>query len=316
MDTSAPPTRAPREGRRTPVACPCAAIAGLALALSALSACRRDSGPQPSAPESARPNPSAEAPETEQPTVAVHLGQPAVVPGAGFTLRVELRVPPGWHTYWENPGETGLAPALAWRLPEGVRFERLLFPVPRRFVDEGIVSLGYEGVVCLLAEFQADAALPAGSVDLGVDIDWMVCKEMCLPVRSSSMVQANVDPGAHGLPEDPATATWRARLPHGTDGWTISARRVDGQVALAVQPGGDGPFPGADAWAGLRLFPVRSSGLDLSGPLAWTLEGGRWSTTVVQGLAPYAAGDRLEAVLASGKADDWVGWRISARVTD
>jgi len=61
----------------------------------------------------------------------------AVTAGAPFTLAVELRTRPGWHTYWMNPGDSGLAPALRWQLPDGVRLTGVAFPVPERIEEEG-----------------------------------------------------------------------------------------------------------------------------------------------------------------------------------
>src|SRR5262245_56125414 len=39
----------------------------------------------------------------------------------GSDLHVGLRFAPerGWHVYWRNPGDSGEAPRLTWRLPPG-----------------------------------------------------------------------------------------------------------------------------------------------------------------------------------------------------
>ena len=44
----------------------------------------------------------------------------AVGPGERFTLALRLRLSPGWHTYWLNPGDSGMAPEFRWTLPEGM----------------------------------------------------------------------------------------------------------------------------------------------------------------------------------------------------
>ncbi|MEO9163499.1 MAG: protein-disulfide reductase DsbD domain-containing protein, partial [Casimicrobiaceae bacterium] len=45
--------------------------------------------------------------------------QTALVPGTTTTLALRLAIEPGWHTYWRNPGESGLPTTLAWHLPPG-----------------------------------------------------------------------------------------------------------------------------------------------------------------------------------------------------
>ena len=44
----------------------------------------------------------------------------ALVPGAATTVALRLQMADGWHTYWQNPGDSGLPTTLAWKLPEGV----------------------------------------------------------------------------------------------------------------------------------------------------------------------------------------------------
>ena len=46
---------------------------------------------------------------------------------AGQTLRLALRqqIEPGWHTYWSNPGESGLPTTIDWRLPQGFKAGRV-----------------------------------------------------------------------------------------------------------------------------------------------------------------------------------------------
>src|SRR6202008_3713117 len=43
----------------------------------------------------------------------------SIEPGAPFWLGLRQRIAPGWHTYWLNPGDSGEAPTLDWKLPAG-----------------------------------------------------------------------------------------------------------------------------------------------------------------------------------------------------
>jgi thiol:disulfide interchange protein DsbD len=42
-----------------------------------------------------------------------------VAPGQPLWLALQLRHASGWHTYWKNPGDSGLATELNWTLPAG-----------------------------------------------------------------------------------------------------------------------------------------------------------------------------------------------------
>ena len=43
----------------------------------------------------------------------------SVEPGGTLTLALRLKADEHWHTYWKNPGDSGLATQIAWTLPEG-----------------------------------------------------------------------------------------------------------------------------------------------------------------------------------------------------
>src|SRR5258707_1292635 len=61
----------------------------------------------------------------------------AIRPGEAFTLAVHLTVEPGWHIYWDNPGDSGLPTKIRPRGPEGFEFGAPRSPAPVREVAEG-----------------------------------------------------------------------------------------------------------------------------------------------------------------------------------
>src|SRR5687768_14820577 len=69
----------------------------------------------------------------------------AAVPGTPLTLGLLLEHDPHWHTYWRNPGDSGLPTELALSLPAGVAAAPIAWPHPQRFELSGIVNFGYGG---------------------------------------------------------------------------------------------------------------------------------------------------------------------------
>ncbi len=237
-----------------------------------------------------------------------------MVPGQPFSVGVELTVPSGWHTYWSNPGETGLAPEISWQKPQGVTPVSLAFPVPQRFEEEGIVSFGYKGKVRLLAEFDSDAFLSADPLHLEAQIEWMICKEVCLPVQSSARVTLEVNPSAAGFLEDAPTTAWRDRMPRETaTTWEVSARRERGGLRLHIVPAASETSPSSQEWPSMQVMPASGAGIDLSVAPSWEPDGPAWTVWLAPGVQPLESGDRLEAVLVSGQGD-WKGWRIAAEI--
>ncbi|HET6522033.1 MAG TPA: protein-disulfide reductase DsbD domain-containing protein, partial [Geminicoccaceae bacterium] len=52
----------------------------------------------------------------------------AVRPGAPFWVALRLRMAEGWHTYWRNPGDSGLPTTIEWTLPEGFEASEIVWP--------------------------------------------------------------------------------------------------------------------------------------------------------------------------------------------
>src|SRR5882762_7127180 len=74
----------------------------------------------------------------------------AVAPGATLWVDLHLDIAPGWHTYWRNPGDSGLPTEIAWTLPAGFSAGDIAWPAPERFVVGTIGNYGYHGSADLI----------------------------------------------------------------------------------------------------------------------------------------------------------------------
>src|SRR5213078_4692462 len=74
-----------------------------------------------------------------------------LVPGEALTVALRLKMDKGWHTYWQNPGESGLPTKLAWQLPAGMTAGSIQWPPPRTLPVGPLINYGYEGEVFLLS---------------------------------------------------------------------------------------------------------------------------------------------------------------------
>src|SRR5512139_3877335 len=55
----------------------------------------------------------------------------ALVPGRTATVALRLAIRERWHTYWQNPGDSGLPTTLDWKLPEGMAAGPIQWPAPK-----------------------------------------------------------------------------------------------------------------------------------------------------------------------------------------
>lgn len=146
----------------------------------------------------------------------------AVAPGRSFDVAIVLESDPGWHTYWKNPGDAGMATTVEWKLPKGWTAGELQWPAPARFQEKEVTTFGYAGEpVWLLASVQAPAKASGKSVTLSARVDWLECREICLP--GSADVALTLPAGKAAPVEAAAFEAARARVPHEPKGWTLRA---------------------------------------------------------------------------------------------
>ena len=55
-----------------------------------------------------------------------------VAPGQPLWLGLSITHQPEWHTYWKNPGDSGLPTELAWTLPAGLSAGEIAWPLPKK----------------------------------------------------------------------------------------------------------------------------------------------------------------------------------------
>ncbi len=134
--------------------------------------------------------------------------------GEPFVAGVLLKIKPGWHIYWQNPGDSGLPTRVRWTLPEGFTASDLRFPVPRH-IDQpgGLVIYGYTDEVMLMATITpSQSATPATSASISAKVDWLCCSEDCVPGKAT--VNLQLMQGDAAVPDNtPLFEQWQHRLP-------------------------------------------------------------------------------------------------------
>lgn len=185
----------------------------------------------------------------------------SVQPGQPFWMALRLKMDDHWHTYWRNPGDSGMATAIQWTLPEGFTAGPLQWPYPQEIALAPLVSYGYEGEVFLLAEITPPASLQSGqSVAIGAYTSWLVCKDICLPGESGYSVSLPVNREAP-QPDTrwaDAFAKTRAQLPINIPDWKVTVAVTDTVVKVHATP----PSWFTGTLSDIRLFPYSDAIVD------------------------------------------------------
>lgn len=167
-----------------------------------------------------------------------------LVPGKSNRIAVRLKMKEGWHSYWVNPGETGLPTEIAWSLPEGITAGPIQWPAPTRIQSLGEVSYGYEGETFLFVELSLnESVIPGTVVTLSAEVNWLACREACIPGAADLSLVIPVMKG------EPAPSPWknkfdsiRKTVPRNFPEWPMKVVNNGESFALTLLAPADASF--------------------------------------------------------------------------
>jgi DsbC/DsbD-like thiol-disulfide interchange protein/cytochrome c biogenesis protein CcdA len=170
--------------------------------------------------------------------------------GQPFLLGLRMRMDPGWHVYWENPGDSGLPPSIKWTLPNGWKSGIIEWPVPERIDLPPLRSYGYQTEVIFPVEITPAAASNNQPVKIKADVSWLTCQVDCIPGKGQLTLEINVgDRMTIDSVNAPVFKQAQSRLPYAKNPWVGTVGQTDHSWILH--------FTGAPPPASAYFFPRR-----------------------------------------------------------
>lgn len=215
--------------------------------------------------------------------------------GEWVWVGIHQRLESHWHTYWRNPGDSGLPPKISWHLPHGVKVSALHWPLPAKIRVKHLANYGYGDQVLLLARLMVPRSYSAQTITLKGTFDWLVCKESCIPGKAT--LQRELAVAEKGIPAGTDTqkifAAALAALPLSGDSLTLrfSAR---GSETLDLTVRG----PTIAAATGIELLPIDATVVHNAAPQIARKVSDGWVLTLRKHEYFSLAPKRLRAVLA------------------
>ena len=235
---------------------------------------------------------------TEQVKARLLTDHQVATPGQRLRVAVQQQIIPHWHTYWQNPGDSGEPTQIHWQLPAGVTVSAIDWPAPERFVLGPVTNYGYSNEVSLLQWLQLPPDWPPGQpLSLKARVDWLVCEEECIPQSVDLALAIPVAATAVPAPEADLAilSASAARLPQPWPADLLSQSQLTAtasgyRLTLQGLPAG---FTVTDSY----FFPASWGALAQSQPQRWQLEQGRLLLDLPAGDNPLQAGASLDGVL-------------------
>lgn len=231
----------------------------------------------------------------------------AIVPGQPFQVGVLLKMAPGWHTYWENPGDAGLPTSISWSLPEGFGTGPIQWPLPQRVIEPGdIVVYAYKDEVLLLTTVVPPENLTEQAVTLKAVVAWLVCEEICIPGSGEVTLELPVATSAAPAQEE-LFARFQEQLPSAEappyplkwqrDNQDANDNDHAGNLALTVE--------GLDQAQAIDFFPLPTTGQQVGHPQGGQLVDGKATVTM-------KSADEIRGVLVVESDAGRQGWLVSS----
>ena len=124
-----------------------------------------------------------------------------------FYLGVRLEMQEGWHTYWENPGDSGSPFDAQWNVDQGIIVENVEWPTPVTIPYPPLMTFGYEGDVVF--PFKVFRAIDSNLSKINLEFDFLICADICIPEKASlsldlstALPDSLVDEAVKSLPAD------------------------------------------------------------------------------------------------------------------
>jgi thiol:disulfide interchange protein len=229
-----------------------------------------------------------------------------VGPGQPVWVGLQIAHQPEWHTYWKNPGDSGLPTTFAWTLPPGIEAGEVAWPVPKKIPVGPLANYGYEGTVLLPVPLTVTPAFkpsPFGDAEIKLKASWLVCKKECIPEDGNFTLKLPVR-STTALNADAFQAAFNAQP---RELKAVAQARVEGQTLQLSVPG----LPASIAGKQLEFFPETGEVIEPAGAWTQAWKGNVWTASVP--LSPHRSESPslMPIVLVAGNE----GWRGEAKVT-
>ena len=232
----------------------------------------------------------------------------SVKPGEEILVGVEQSIYPGWHTYWKNPGDSGSASRHDWTLPTGFTIKNIQWPAPHKIPYPPLLNYGYTDKVLLLQKLHIPETLPNGPITLTVDVETLVCKDICIPEYGSFDLTLN-DPASLNEDNRAYFDQTLAKIPQDQD-WQATFTQEQSNFVLKVNVPDD--FLANIDQKTLQFIPVDWGIIENAAPVDLQIQGNELNLTQRIGERPLKDISGMQALLTY---DNNQGQYKAARIT-
>ena len=168
------------------------------------------------------------------------------VPGTSLNIGLKVSMDEGWHTYWENPGDSGGPIEINWDLPDGFAVSNIKWPLPEKIEYPPLMTFGYENFVIYPMVLSIPKDYSNDYFEMTADI--LICADVCIP--ESGKISSNFS----DIDSDSLIYEWLESVP--SDFLPIKASIADNNLEIR--------FTFEKEIREIYFFPDENSSIDYS----------------------------------------------------
>jgi DsbC/DsbD-like thiol-disulfide interchange protein len=229
----------------------------------------------------------------------------ALIPGQPVTLGVHFTMEKGWHIYWKNAGDAGLATSVSWKIPAGFKSGKILWPTPQTISLPSVTDFGYENETLLMVPVKVPENLkPGETFKFSAKVQWLVCNEICIPGEADLQLEIPVSSGETPGAKNPLFAATRQTLPvRLPSSWKTSGTLDSKQFVLTFEP--------PASCSGAFFFPTTSIQIDNNAAQNFQTTGSGFTLTVKRSDQLMTDVQKLVGVLVVKSDTKQTGYEVS-----
>ena len=168
------------------------------------------------------------------------------VPGTSLNIGLKVSMDEGWHTYWENPGDSGGPIEINWDLPNGFAVSNIKWPLPEKIEYPPLMTFGYENFVIYPMVLSIPKEYSNDYFEMIADI--LICADVCIP--ESGKISSNLS----DIESDSLIYEWLESVP--SDFLPVKASIADNNLEIR--------FTFEKEIKEIYFFPDENSSIDYS----------------------------------------------------
>ncbi|MET0156154.1 MAG: thioredoxin family protein [Rickettsiales bacterium] len=226
---------------------------------------------------------------------------------APFYALFRLDLEKNWHSYWKNPGDSGLETTIEWKLPEGFTASELIWQPPHRMPLGPLTNYGYENSAYYLTKITPPPSLPRGApITLTVKANWLVCRDVCVPENAAKTL--TIDVGDASLPSSDKKLIDRLRDSANPPPLDLEGANIDNGGVELLLSGPNVPQKPGDAY----FFPEDGGLIDHAAAQSFSYKNGKLRLRMARG--PGEAPTRVVGFLEATAAGATAHYRVDGDV--